>query len=186
VYEIESISRVDPADLSAVDLRNEAAKDLSAQAYRVWFAGVAQRAEVVYFPRMARIGVAFGANAVWTDCLAGQRIDAAVRDAVERVVNESTKWCGHPRLPGEVANACQACHEATLDEPETGQSLAKPATTGSRVRILNPEPGAPTRGTVVATRDSGRVLVLLDGDDINTSFNEGEFAPEEDPANGTL
>lgn len=66
-----TITPVDRDDLTATDLRNEATKLATSQAYRIDIAGHAEAAQALYDPESGRIGIAWGADAGWSDVLDG-------------------------------------------------------------------------------------------------------------------
>lgn len=67
---------VEPEVIGATDLRKLAA-DLCCEAYAIHAAGSAEVGWVLFAPDAGRAGVAFGADAQWTDA-------ASAEDAVER------------------------------------------------------------------------------------------------------
>lgn len=76
MFEIVSVTKLAPKELSSIDLRKEALA-ASGEAYRVEIADRAQAAEVLIVGD--RAGVAWGADATWIDLRSGETAEDAAR-----------------------------------------------------------------------------------------------------------
>lgn len=79
---MQTITRLDrldsTADLSALDLREEAQGAPDAIAYRAELEGHAQRVDVLYDPASGRLGAAWGGNAEWVNCASEEAVRGAI------------------------------------------------------------------------------------------------------------
>lgn len=76
-----TITKCTPAEIEAIDLAIEIEEsEMAAEAAHVQIGDCAETADVVYFPDAGRGGVAWGADATWTDA-------ADIQDTVRRVLS---------------------------------------------------------------------------------------------------